>query len=244
MKPAGLDRAVGRMTSFDDTDADSGEPSQGMRSAIICAFTGKGPVKDEVVMQAHFTNEGVDHLVKMAIPVMRPRKGSIRNVRAKIGDRTVTMDFAADYNVIATNTFNDKKPLIYAKTLARVSARYLILKTTKEKTVKKLTEKHEKMKEKYGDDSSEANAAWWKLKTASLGIDLLANELLEHADTRGALLIPERAYCGKIDIEPGDHTVTLEFLDQSGRVLKTENREIHVDEERDDGAVEVFTALY
>ena len=211
------------------------------RPVIVCAFTGRGPVKDETVVRAHFTNDGIDHVVKLAIPVIRKRTGSIRSVRLKADGQSMILDSAADYSHIAENAFNDRRNFIYAKTLARVSARYLILKETKEKSVRKLKEKYEKAKEEHGEGSSEADTAWLKMKTASLGLDLLANELLEHADTRSSLLIPERAFCRMITLPPGNQTITLDFLDINGGVISSVTRTVAVESESE--PVQIFTRL-
>lgn len=198
------------------------------RPVIICAFSGRGPVKDEVVVRANFTNDGIDYVVKLAIPEIRRRTSSIKSARAVVDGRRIALDCAADYGHIAVNAFNDKRMFIYAKTLARVSARYVIIKAAKEKTVEKLQKEYEKQKEKHGEDSSEAAGAWLKMKTASLGLDMLANELLEHADTRSSVMLPERAHCRLVNLPPGERTIKLEYLDSSNHVIASESRDVTI----------------
>jgi len=218
-----------------------GEPEAAPR-LFVFAFTGRGPVKRERVIQAHFTNEGVDYVVKIALPEIAERISSIRGARVTVDGETVKMACAADYNHIAANAFRDKLPLVFATTLARVSARYLLLKEAKEDMVKKLKEKHEKAKEKHGDDSDEADAAWLRYKTASLALDLLANELLERADTRCSLLLPERAFCARLPAAAGDScTVAVEYLDARGSVIGKESRRIGFEPGR--SGVAVFSEL-
>lgn len=212
------------------------------RPLVLCAFTGQGPVKDETIVRAHFMHDGIDHAVKMAIPVIRERPGSIRRVRAIVDGAPSALELAADYNHIATNTFNDRKALLYTRTLARVSARYIVLRAAKEKTVEKLRKKYDEAREKHGEDSSEAAGAWLSLKTASIGLDILANELLEHADTRSSLALPGQVYAGRVTVAPGVHTVTVEYLDAAGRVISRQSKQIEAVE---GGAFAgIFSALW
>ncbi len=211
------------------------------RPLVLCAFTGQGPVKDETIVRAHFIHDGVDHVVKMAIPVIRERPGSIRRVRATVDGVPVALELAADYNHIATNTFNDRKALLYARTLARVSARYIVLRAAKEKTVEKLRKKYDEAKEKHGEDSSEAAGAWLSLRSASIGLDILANELLEHADTRCSLVMPGQVYAGRVTVAPGVHTITVEYLDSGGGVVARQTKQI--DAVEGGSYADVFSAL-
>jgi len=254
MKPKGLTEALGRSASFDDSDGAVGSGSGITENAdsrerghmIVSACTGKGPSRDEAVMRAHFTDDGIDYLIKVAIPVLNTRESRIRAVRLRLGDKSYPLDCVADYNTIATHNFNDRQPMMFAKTVARVSARYLIMKESKEKTVRKLKEKHEKAKEKHGDDSDEAGRAWIQMKAAALALDMIANELLEHADTRCSLLLPERIWCSRVPV-PDDGSVnalTLEYLDVSGNIIGKEKQEFALEENGDGAMVKIFSALY
>jgi len=211
---------------------------------IVCVFTGRGPKKEEVVVRAHFTHEGEEYTVKMALPVIRPRISSIRDVALTLDGKRTRLDRAADYGLIAVEAFNDRKGLLYAKTLARVSIRYVALKTAKEKTLKKLRGKYEKAAEKHGKESDEARSAWLDYRAASLALDMLANELLERADTRCPLMLPERVHCRAIPVPPGEHTLKVEYLDGSGRIIETESRTVVIGKDEDNGFVQLFSSLY
>jgi len=219
-------------------------PGGGTVPLIVCVFTGRGPTKEEAVVRAHFTHEGVEYAVKMAVPVIRPRVSSIRGVALTLDGERTRLDTAADYGLIAVEAFNDRKGLIYAKTLARVSIRYVALKAAKEKTVKKLREKYEKAAEEHGEDSGEARSAWLDYRAASLALDMLANELLERADTRCPLMLPERVHCRAIPVPPGEHTLKVEYLDGSGRTIGTEERTITAAGDGDEVIVQLFSSLH
>ncbi len=212
-------------------------------SMIVIAFTGRGPKKVENVLSAHFTDEGIDYLMKIALPEMVRRESSIASVRFRLdeGDKR-DMELAADYNHIGVNAFNDKRTFIYLKTVARVSARYLIVRKAKEKSLKELQEKYEKAKEKNGEDSGEAKSIKLQIRVASLTLDALTNELLEHADTRISLIIPGKAFIARVPAQPDSHRVQIEYLDSRGDVLDTEERAILF--QPGQGHVELFTALF
>ncbi len=212
-------------------------------SMIVIAFTGRGPKKVENVLSAHFTDEGIDYLMKIALPEMVRRESSIASVRFRLdeGDKR-DMELAADYNHIGVNAFNDKRTFIYLKTVARVSARYLIVRKAKEKSLKELQEKYEKAKEKNGEDSGEAKSIKLQIRVASLTLDALTNELLEHADTRISLIIPGKAFIARAPVHPDSNRVQIEYLDSRGDVLDTEERAILF--QPGQGHVELFTALF
>lgn len=249
MVPDGLAKALSRSeiaAGLSDINPDSSSHHENIPEKstllLVFAFTGRGPVKHETIVRAHFTNEGIDHIIKIALPEIKKRESSICSVRLKMDNQIYYPEYTADYSHIGTNTFNDKKALIYTKTLARVSARYLILKAAKENTIKKLKEKYEKAKEKHGEDSTEADTAWLRLKAASFGLDMLANELLEHADTRGSLLLPGRVYSARIPVREGIYTIIIEYLNTEGFVIGSEMREIEANAQQ--GSVQIYTALY
>ena len=214
-------------------------PTPGKKRVMaVCAFTGPGPVKEESVINAHFTDDGVDYLIRIALPVLRSRIGSVRDVRLTVNGTTVPMDIAADYNHVGLNAFRDRSNAIFLRTLARVSARYLLVRAAKEKTVDSLSEDYEKAKEKYGEGSSEATGALLRLKGASLTLDMIANELLEHADTRCSLLIPGQARLARAVVSGDSARVAVEYLDARGGVVGREARKVATD-----CAAVVFTAL-
>ena len=80
------------------------------------------------------------------------------------------------------------------------------------------------------------------LKASSIGLDILANELLEHADTRSSLMLPGRVYLARIPVSHGRHTIKMEYLDASGSIIGSDKREIEVYPEN--AVVEMFTAMY
>ena len=212
-------------------------------SMIFVAFTGNGPQKVEHVLSAHFTDDGIDHVIKIAIPEMKKKVSSISSVRIRVADgEPQQMELAADYNHIGVNAFKDKRNFIYAKTVARVSVRYLALRESKEKSIKKLKKKYEKIKEEDGEDSRKAKTAKFKMRAASIGLDLLANELLEHADTRCSIALPGAAFIARVPAPADSQRVTVEYLDRSGSVLDTEERTVF--HGPDNGNVSIFSALF
>ena len=210
---------------------------------IFIAYTGKGPTKNENVLNAHFTDEGVDYLIKIALPDMVRRESSIASVRFRLDDgETQDMEHVADYNHIGVNAFKDKRNFLYAKTIARVSARYLIVKEAKEKALEKLKKKYDKEVEDNGEDSDKARNIKLKMRGTAIAMDLLSNELLEQADTRHSLALPGNAFVARVPVLPDSHHVHVEYLDRLGNVLDTEKRSFHFEPES--GFVELFTALF
>ncbi|MCE5249291.1 hypothetical protein LLG96_03640 [bacterium] len=212
-------------------------------SMIVVAFTGKGPKKTETVISAHFTDKGVDYVVKVALPEIKRRASSIASVQLRIdGGDPYPMELAADYNHIGENAFNDKRSFIYMKTIARVSVRYLAMREVKEKSLKKLREKYDKAVEDKGKDSDDAKSLKYQIDALEIGLDLLANELLEHADTRCSLAIPGSVYIARVPVLPDSHTVRVEYLDRSGGILDKEEQRFL--SEPGNNPLRVFTALF
>ena len=224
--------------------SDPGFSEEFIRNTMIfIAFTGKGPKKVENVLNAHFTDEGVDYLIKIALPDMVRRESSIASVRYRLDDgEKQDMEHAADYNHIGVNAFKDKRNFLYAKTVARVSARYLIVKEAKEEALEKLKKKYDKELEENGKDSDKAGNIKLEMRGIALAMDLLSNELLERADVRRSLALPGNAFIARIPVLPDSHHVHVEYLDRLGNVLDTEKRSFHFKPES--GFVELFTALF
>ena len=289
MRPEQLRRVLLRSAAATGIDPGIGEventaPVDSAGSVLFLAvFTGRGPSKEEVSMEIPFTKDGVPYTLKVAIPVLKTRGSRIASVRATLDDgMSLELESACDYNHIGSAVFADKRPVIIAKTVARLSIRYLALRTAKGKLLEKYRKEYEKLKkeaeevknaekvpqnvpahvgdpqeiredEKNGkgeekekeenrerDIESRMEMAKLKIEAVSWAIDHLANELLEHADTRCSALCPARAYFAPIPTTPGEHRLLVEYLDASGAVIETVRKAAEIR----NGTVVLFCAPY
>lgn len=248
MKPKHLGDAIVRNSLAAGIDpeislADSTvTPAPFGNSLILTAFTGRGPYKEEVSLIVPFTKDEITYSMKIAIPVLKTRQSSIASVRFAVDDNLLgNLECVCDYNHIGKIVFEDKKPAILAKTAARVSIRYIAQKESKEKLLKKCKEDYEK-KKKEDENSFNTRMAKVKLDFYASALDGLANELLEHADTRCSSLCSAQVFLAHVPISEGSHRLSLEYLDSSGSVIETEKREITVVPNQ--RAIQVFNAPY
>ncbi len=241
----GLKNTLGRAFGVGGQE-DSGE-TEPQRHLIVCAATGRGPIFEESVQLGYFSEEDEDHIIKIALPELITRRSSIRRTRVKIGDASHPLECVADYRTIATQSFYDKQDVIYAKTMARASAHYLMVLATKQALLEDLEEDYEEAVEDEDSSPVDTLAASIAITIASAAIEALAYELLEHADTRSSLLLPEKLWCARVPLpEDSDSlSVTLEYLDDRGSVIDKETRMITTSGEHDETVpTAVFGALW
>ncbi|MDR2768119.1 MAG: hypothetical protein LBB82_07315 [Treponema sp.] len=175
---------------------------QGMARLNVLGFTGRAPIKTEEVIRVPL---GVNW-IKIALPVMTPRPSAIVSVEAALDSgEKFTLELLEDISAVVSETFIQRKNVIYAKSIIRAS-----VKGTAAAVFTALGE------------SDSDNAGIFAL----LGIAGQAfAEGSEKADLRVSHYFPGKAYVGGINVKPGTYSFTVTFRDANNQVIATQRHE-------------------
>lgn len=142
-----------------------------------------------------------DYYFKFSIPQIVSRPSRINGIRVYANsDFLGELQLIEDVGMVAAETFEAKKSLIYLKTVARAVFKGLAAHKAKKKNDK-------------GDVGS-----WLKKALIDVGTDII-----ENADLRCSRLLPGRIYVGDFEIPPGTYDLKIEFVDVYNRVISTKN---------------------
>jgi len=140
-----------------------------------------------------------DYYFKLSIPQIVTRPGIIEKIRVTLNDHPEgELQLIEDVGMVANETFEAKKSLIFLRTVARAVAKGLAT---------------HKMKKKADDGGV---GGWLKKAAIDIGSDLT-----ENADLRCSRLLPGKIYVGDFKVEPGVYNIKVEFLDMHGEVVST-----------------------
>ena len=176
-------------------------------SLLVVAFTGHGPSKRAETLRLGLVGK---YALKVEWPALVLHPSRVRSVRVRIdGNAPVTLPMVENMAGVAAETYRRELPLIRAKAIGRAVfksiARYAVIESAEEYR----EHRREEGKKNAGDDLL--------LFTANvLGIFITETE---QADLRHWASLPGQAYASVFTLEPGEHTVTTEFLDRQGRVM-------------------------
>ena len=201
------------LMSFDD-DAEAyramggkayapGEETPG--TVIVLAYSGKGPVKQEVRPQVSIPDEkGVIHTFQVALPKFVPRhQPGVRysvEARQTVGApalRSATTEVAEDITAIASRALEDRLTLIYLKSGGRALLKFLAAEKGKSEIAK-------------NSDNKLVNFL------GSLAVDLTV-AATEQADVRTWRTLPAEFQIARLDVAPGEYTIRVSSSD--GRYL-------------------------
>lgn len=150
-----------------------------------------------------------DYYFKFSIPQLVARPSIISGVRVLIdGQAQGYLQLIEDINMVARETFEAKKTLIYLRSVARALFKGLAAHKMKDK-IDNNKDESEKKKDKGVD-------GWKWLK--KLAVDV-ATDISESADLRCSRLLPGQILVGDFEVEPGTYNLTFEFFDATGEVV-------------------------
>lgn len=136
-----------------------------------------------------------DYYFKFSIPELVDRPSSIGHVEVYASGQFLgTLQLLEDVGLVARETFEAKKSLIYLRTVARAVAKGLVAHKQKE------------------DADDEGSLGGW---LAKLAIDAVM-DVTENADLRCARLLPGRIFVGDFVLAPGRYDLAIDFFDQVG----------------------------
>ena len=133
----------------------------------------------------------VKYWLRVALPAYRDVAPRTHTIRVRAAGRQTATTLAEDLSSIAWQTFQDKQPTILARTVARGLVKYSASVKAKEKS-----------------------------KVLGFIVNLFS-AAIETADTRSWVSLPHNVQIGRLALPAGTHTLTLESLDNRGRVIET-----------------------
>jgi len=172
-------------------------------NVLLVAFTGVGPTKRQEDVRLFF-DEGY---VKFSFPVLEVHDTRIASIRIRQDAQTLTeLDMIEEMDAVAAEIYKAKQPIIYGRAMLRG-----ILKAA-------------------GTAKARKEA---KEKSDGLGFltglaGLIGKEITEKADLRGWQTMPGQAWTQVLKLPAGDHTLSIQYLSTSGRILHEEARQLNI----------------
>jgi hypothetical protein len=147
-------------------------------------------------------NVSEDYYFKFALPQVIQRPSQVAVVEVVIDGAPIgSLQLIEDVGVVAQETFEMKKTLIYVRSVARAIVKGLAA---------------HKLKKRADTGGLEG---WLKKAVIDVGLDLT-----ENADLRSTQFIPGRILVGDFVVSPGRHSVVLRYMSADGIEL---NRAVH-----------------
>lgn len=170
-------------------------PSTASREAngelVLTLHNGLTALKGEVA--SHALDPASGRLIRIALPVYRPRTVQVTQARLRIGDQIVRLDLVEDVTALAIKSLESHMAAITARALARAVAKYRMAKEAEKR------------------DSG-----------VGLLVNL-AGAISEQADTRSWSSLPAQIYLARASLAPGTYKAQLELLDNSGKLIHTQD---------------------
>ncbi len=179
---------------------------QSSYNVLLSAFTGVAPLKDQEDFRLFFGEN--DLYIKFSIPKMYMYDTQVNNIRVVVDDEEeYYLNMIEEMDAVAADIFYAKRPIIYARALARS-----VLKATGTSAITKRARKE---------------GEGWGLLSFLLGI--IGQEVSEKADLRAWQTLPGQSWLQVIQLPPGEHLVRMQYLDYNDRVLHESRKKITID---------------
>ena len=149
-------------------------------------------VSEQIAWRYHrpYRSAKVEYWLRVALPVYQDTHPRVASVSLSASGKSMRAVPAENLALIARSTFQDKQPVIIARTVARGFAKYLATEGVKKKN-----------------------------KVLGFFANLLAAST-EAADTRSWVSLPHAIHIGKLRLPPGVHDITVESRDASGYIIE------------------------
>jgi hypothetical protein len=159
----------------------------------IIAFAGLSPVKEEKVFQENWPfmkNPELRNPI-LKVPVLKDRPAGAGSVRVSVNGEQFELELLEDMGAVVKETFNAKAANVFFKTWIRVMLKYAAADVAATKAA-----------ETQGGELA---------RLAAANAAKAALNATEGADIRMGKFLPNRAYVGGINLDPGTYTVTVQF---------------------------------
>ena len=177
-----------------------------LKNTVIIATSeqsGEGESKLDELDSFYWHDVTPDLHFKFQLPYMQVNKSKVAKVRVKVdGLQKGELELLESISNVAKTTYKLKEPITYIKTISRTVIKGIASYKAKGRMEKNI--------------SSPFLAAVAKFAT-----DIVVDST-ENADLRIARFFPAKAYVGEIEVEPGIHDITVEFVGSHGTVLFVE----------------------
>jgi hypothetical protein len=178
----------------------------------IIGFTGLSPIKEEKIYEQYFPFFQNDALrnIQFKLPVLAKRPDNINRVEIIIGHEKFNLELLEDMGAVIQETYNARSSRMFIKTYIRTMVKYI------------------------GIDIA-ATAARSQAKSDLAAIAAAATPLAakaafdatESADIRMSRYLPDKAYIGGINLDPGSYDIEIRFCNGS-QVIAKEERNVNV----------------
>jgi hypothetical protein len=171
-------------------------PEEKARLNII-SFTGLSPIKEEEVFNQIFPffQNKVLWYPQFKLPVLAKRPSRIDRVEVSVGSEKFNLEILEDMGMVITETYNARFSRVFFKTYIRTLLKYAAVDIA-------ATETRKRADPDFADFLALASAL-----TAKKMFDAV-----EGADIRMSRYLPDKAYIGGINLDPGNYDVTVHFF--------------------------------
>jgi len=176
----------------------------GMARLNVLAFKGISPIKTEERFTQNWPFMKNSELQKpiFKLPVIVDRRASAGNIEVSVNGEKFQLELLEDMGAVTKETFNAKFANSFFKTFFRVLTKYVAADVAYQAAIQA------------GSPELAANIGVFATKKAL--------DASEGADIRMGRFLPNRAYVGGINLEPGNYNVTVNFHSGTRRVFDVE----------------------
>jgi len=175
----------------------------------VIAFTGLSPIKEEGVFVSAFPFFKNKELwfPEFKLPKFVKRPSTINRIEVTVGTDTFNLELIEDMGAVAEETYNAHFGNLFFKTYIRVLLKYAAVDVAAIAAGKK------------GSSLAATAAAVAGKKTA---------DATEGADIRMSRYLPDKAYVGGINLDPGVYTITINYFSGNKLVAHTNHTDVAV----------------
>jgi len=138
-----------------------------------------------------------DYYFKFALPKIASRESLVQGIRFIVDSEIAgELQLIEDVSMVAEETFQAKKSMIYFRSIARAVFKGLVTHKAKQKV------------------DTGGVEGWLKKAAIDVGADIS-----ENADLRCSQLLPGKVYVGDFELEPGVYDLRVEFIGSDGGVI-------------------------
>jgi hypothetical protein len=181
---------------FPQSAIDAQTVPEGKARLNIIGFTGLSPIKREAVFNQVFPffNNLVLCYPQFKLPVLAKRPGRVNRVEVTIGKETFNLDLLEDMGAVIEETYNARFSRVFFKTYIRTLLKYAAIDISATEARKRAD-----------------NDLLAVVSVASALAVKKVFDATEGADVRMSRYLPDKAYIGGMNLEPGNYDVTVHF---------------------------------
>jgi hypothetical protein len=182
----------------------------GMARLNIISFTGLSPIKEEQLVIHYLPfQHPVLQVATFKLPVLVKRPGQINRIEVEVGGSKIfELELLEDMGAVIEETFNAHYSNILLKTYIRTIMKYVV-----------------------ADVAAMAAAESENGTLAGLMVAVAARAAMdasERADIRMSRYLPDRAYIGGINLDPGTYSVIIKYCNGNNVIHREDFKDVTV----------------